>query len=86
MKHSATSIPPNTFTHKHRFESTGKADKKKWVDKFTGKEINFKKYLEIKFFVNGVEVAKTTPLLAILYKHKPNFNIYQVLFPFLCGC
>ena len=45
-------------------------DKKKWVDRITGKEINFKKYLELKFYINGDEIDKNKTVYEIFSKHR----------------
>jgi len=59
-------------THESKFVKSGK----KWVDRHTGKEVNFKKYLEIKFFIKGEEVDKTKTMHEILSKYKNRQSTY----------
>lgn len=47
-------------------------DRKKWVDRLTGKEVNFKKYLECKFYLNGEEIDKNITIYEIFSKYKSN--------------
>lgn len=54
-------------------------DKKKWIDKFTGKEVNFKKYIELKFFIKGEEVDKTKTMYEIISRYKSNQPTYMVI-------
>ena len=63
---------------KSRSEIKSKSERKKWVDKLTGKELANKKYLEIRFFIDGKEVSKTKTVYELFHKHKPNFNLYEV--------
>ena len=55
-----------------------KGERKKLAEKLAGMDINYKKYLELKFFINGVEIPKSKTLFEIFYKYKPNFTLYQV--------
>jgi hypothetical protein len=55
-------------------------DKKKWVDRLTGKEVNFKKYLECKFFLNGEELDKNITIYEIFTKYKGINNKYSGAF------
>lgn len=55
-------------------------DKKKWVDRITGKEINFKKYLELKFYINDEEVDKNNTIYEIFSKHRAKNPRYLVCF------
>jgi len=54
-----------------------KNDKKKWIDKYTGKEVNFKKYLEVKFLIKGKEIDKTKTMYEIISKYKNNQPNYM---------
>ena len=52
-------------------------DRKKWVDKFTGKDINFKKYLEVKFYKNNEEIDKTKTIYEIFCRFRNNNEPYN---------
>jgi len=67
----ALSLQKSHSHMKTKYESKFiKNDKKKWVDRLTGKEINFKKYLELKFYIGDEEVNKTNTVYEIFSKHK----------------
>jgi len=51
-----------------------KNEKRRWVDRLTGKEVNFKKYLELKFFINDEEVDKTKSIYEIFTKRRSQLN------------
>lgn len=72
------SLQKSVSALKSKSESKSKADKQKWIDKFTGKDLNFKKYLEIKFYINGKEIPKEKTIFELFYKYKPNFSLSQV--------
>ena len=56
---------------------TYKQDRKRWVDRFTGKDINFKKYLDVKFYVNGEEIDKTKTIYEIFCRFRNNNKPYN---------
>ena len=54
-----------------------KQDKKRWIDKFTGKDVNFKKHLEVKFYKNGEEIDKTKTIYEIFCRFRNNNKPYN---------
>jgi len=51
-----------------------KNERRRWVDRLTGKEVNFKKYLELKFYINDEEVDKNKSIYEIFSKHRSKNN------------